>query len=308
MISLLQGSTELFLTELGQVEQRAAEANQQVSSGLKIRVASDAPDQIGNLLQLRSYLARNTQIQSNLTLAQTDAQAADNALSSSIQLMDRAITLASQGASATMTTQGRQSLAQEIQAIQQQMVANANTSVGGRYIFSGDNDSILAYTYDFNSQASNAVDQGSTAGSTRQIEDPAGGSYPAALTAQQIFDDRNADGSYASDNVFQALNNLYNALESGDSDSIAGTISNLQAASTHLNSMQSFYGEVEDRIQAGQTFVNNYATQLQTEISNVQDADVPAAIMETTQANTAEEASLAMEAKLPHTSLFNYLG
>ncbi len=308
MISLLEGSSQLFITELGQIEQEEAQANQQVSSGLKITVASDDPDQISSLLQLRSDLARNTQIQSNLTLAQNDAQAADNALSSSIQLMDQAVTLASQGANATMTTQAEQSIAEEIQGIQQQMVANSNTTVLGRFIFSGDDDSTQAYTYDATATTTNCVDQGSTSASTRQIEDPAGGSFAASLTAQQIFDDRNSDGTYADDNVFQALNNLYNALMSGSSDAVAGTISNLQAASVHLNSMQSFYGEVEDRVQSAQTFVNSYGTQLQTEISNIQDADIPTAVMEMTQASTAEEASLQMEAKMPQSTLFDYLG
>ena len=225
-----------------------------------------------------------------------------------IQLVTRALTLATQGANATMTTQAEQSLAEEVQGITQQMVSNSNTSVQGRFIFSGDDDTTPAYTYDPASTTTNYVDQGSAAASTRQIEDPAGGSFPAALTAQQIFDDRNADGSYANDNVFQALGNLYNALLSGNSDAVGSTIANLQAANQQLNSMQSFYGEVEDRIDAGQTFANNYATQLQTEIGNVQDADIPTAVMQMTQSNIAEQAALAMEGKMPHNSLFDYLG
>lgn len=308
MISLLQGSSQLYITELGQIEQQLAQANQQVSSGLKISVASDDPDQIDSLLQLRSDLAHNTQIQSNLTLAQSEAQAADNALSSSIQLMDQAVSLATQGANATMTTTGLQAIAQEVQGIQQQMVANSDTMVQGRYIFSGDDDSTPAYTFDTTATTTNSVDQGSTAASTRQIEDSAGGSFPASLTAQQIFDDRDSDGAYADDNVFQALNNLYNALVGGDSDTIGATISNLQSASVHLNSMQSFYGEVETRIQNAQTFSNNYNTQLQTQISGIQDADIPTAVMQMTQASTAEQAAFEMEGKMPHSTLFDYLG
>jgi flagellar hook-associated protein 3 FlgL len=308
MISLLQGSSQLFITELGQTEQQQAQANQEVSSGLKVTVPSDDPDQIDTLLQLRSDLACNTQIQSNLTLAQTDADAADNALTSSIQLMDQAITLGTQGANATMTTQAQQAIAQNIQGIQQQMVDNSNTVVQGSFIFSGDAPQTQAYTFDASATTTNSVDQVSTAAATQQIEDPQGGSFPSSLTAQQIFDDRNSDGTYANDNVFQALNNLYNALMSGSSDAIGATLSNLQAASTHLNSMQSFYGEVEVRIQAAQTFSNTYSTQLQTEIGNIQDADIPTAVMQLTQANTAEEAALQMEAKMPQSTLFNYLG
>jgi flagellin-like hook-associated protein FlgL len=47
---------------------------------------------------------------------------------------------------------------------------------------------------------------------------------------------------------------------------------------------------------------------LQTEISNIQDADIPTAATELTQANTQLQAAMEMEGQLPHSSLFNYLG
>jgi flagellar hook-associated protein 3 FlgL len=309
MVSLLQGSSQLFIANLGQIQQELAVANEQVASGLKITVPSDDPDQISSLLQLRSDLASNTQIQTNLTLAGSDAQAADNALSASIQLMDQAVSVATEGANATTTAASQQELAQQVQAIQQQMVTNSNTTVQGRFIFSGDDDGTQAYTFDSTATATNCVDQGSTAQSTRQIEDPQGGSFAASKTAQQIFDDTNSDGSYANDNVFQALYSLYHALVTGESSAAIGaTLSNLQAASDHLNSMQEFYGGVEDQIQNAQTFANTNNTQLQTEIGNTEDADIPTAVMELTQASAAEQAALQMQAKMPTSSLFDYLG
>jgi flagellar hook-associated protein 3 FlgL len=82
MTSNLSGPAQVFLANVDRIQQNLAEANQEVSSGLKISVPADDPDQIAPLLQLRAGLAQNTQIQSNLTLAQTDASSADNVLSS----------------------------------------------------------------------------------------------------------------------------------------------------------------------------------------------------------------------------------
>jgi len=96
MITNLNPESALFIAEVNRIQQNLAVANTQVSSGLKINVASDAPDQIDNLLQLRANLQQNTQVQTNLTLATTDTDAADSALSSAIQLMDTATSLASQ--------------------------------------------------------------------------------------------------------------------------------------------------------------------------------------------------------------------
>src|SRR5664279_4203410 len=96
MISNLNGAAQIFLANVGRIQQNLAEANRQVTSGLKISVPSEDPDQIGPLLQLRADLAQNTQIQSNLVLAQADANSADNVLSSAIQLMNHALTLGTQ--------------------------------------------------------------------------------------------------------------------------------------------------------------------------------------------------------------------
>src|SRR5580692_1041154 len=103
MISSLDPSDQIFLVGVNQIQQRISAANQQLTSGLKIQVASDAPDQIDNLLQLRADQSQNSQIASNLSLELTNAQGADGALSSAIQLMDSAASIASQGANSSQT-------------------------------------------------------------------------------------------------------------------------------------------------------------------------------------------------------------
>src|SRR5581483_7983100 len=101
MLTNLDPQSALFLSEIDRVENRIASANNQVTSGLKITTAADAPDQVSTLLQLRAIKQHNAQIQANLTLAEGDAGAADSSLSSAIQLMDSALSLATQGATDT---------------------------------------------------------------------------------------------------------------------------------------------------------------------------------------------------------------
>ena len=307
MITNVTPQSALFLANLDRVQESIATANNQVSSGLKITQASDAPDQISTLLQLRANLQRNTQIQSNLNMAQTDANSADNAISASIQLMDTAVSLATQAATATTDAAGRADIAQQIQSIQQQMVSNSQTNVQGRYIFSGDQDGSPQYTWD--PTAANPVVAGTQSASTRLIEDPAGGSFPASLTAQQIFDDQDpTTGAPATDNVFNALNTLQQALTSNNTAGITNSVTLLQAASTHLNASESFYGNLQDTIQNANTYASQYNVQLQTQISDIQDADITSAALELTQGNTQLQAAMQMQGQMPHSSLFNYLG
>jgi flagellar hook-associated protein 3 FlgL len=306
MITNVDPQSALFLNGINQIQNSISQTSNEVSSGLSITEASDSPDQIGTLLQLRANLAQNTQVQSNLSLALTNAQAADNALSSSIQLMDTATTLATQGATSTSTAATRASLATQVQSILQQMVSNSQTNVEGVFIFGGDQGT-PQYTYD-PTQPDPVVTQ-QTSASTLQIENPAGGTLAAALSAQQIFDDQDpTTGLPATDNVFNALNTLVTALNNNDTAGITNSISLLQAASVHLNASDSFYGNLEDQIQSATTYASSYNLQLQTDISNIQDADIPSAASELTEANTQLQAAMEMEGQLPHSSLFNYLG
>jgi flagellar hook-associated protein 3 FlgL len=80
MISNLTPSAEAFLANMERVQRSVEEANSQVSSGKRVNVASDAPDEVDAILQLPTDEVRNTQIQSNLALAKTDADVTSAAM------------------------------------------------------------------------------------------------------------------------------------------------------------------------------------------------------------------------------------
>ena len=316
MTTNLNATNTLFLANLNRIEQRLADANNQISSGQKINVASDAPDQIDSLLQLRADRLQNQQIQSNLTLALTDAQAADNALTGAISLMDRATTLASEGTDISQDANTRASMASEAQSLLEQMVSYSQTQVQGHYSFSGDQDRSPSYQVNLNAADGSGVDQLTAAPATHLVEDPAGGSFATSQTAQTIFGPTtqsvDANGNPitvpAQDNSFAALNSLHTALLNNDTTGIDNAINAIKASVAHLNSMQAFYGSVEDRIQSATSFATSYDTQLQAEISAKQDADIPTAALELTQSNTELQAALTMQGKMPTSTLFNYLG
>lgn len=302
MTTNLDAGAELFLANVNRIQQALATTNRQISSGKKISVASDAPDQIGALLQLRADLQHNSQVQSNLVLAKTDAASADSALGSAINLLDQAMTLGEQGANTTQTSDIRKTLADQIQAIQQQMVAVTTTNVQGRYIFNVDHPTTPPYAFDSTLLATNPAVQMSPSTATQFVEDPAGGSFLAAKGAVEIFD------SPAPNGPLTVLNNLRLALMANDPAAITAAIDPIKQASAHLNSMQAFYGQVETRIQSATDYAANRDTQLQAQISDTEDADITAAALQLTQGSTQLQAAMQMRARLPHNSLFDYLG
>jgi flagellar hook-associated protein 3 FlgL len=300
MISILDPSTQQFLNNLNRIGDAMTTAQQQMSSGLKVSSVSDAPDQISTLLQARGGLSSTQQILLNLGREKSEVDAGEQSLQSAVQLFEQAQTLGAEGATFTVTADQRATMAQQVGAIMQQMVGLAGTSVEGRFIFSGDSDQQAPYTIDL-TQA-NPVSAYLGASATRVAQHPNGATFPIALTAQQIF-----DSSDPSTSVFATLNNLRTALQNNDDAAIQSAVNALPKAGAYLNHQLAFYGVTQNRLTQATSYGQTLETQLQTQISNIQDADLSGAILQLTQAQTQEQAALTARAQLPRTTLFSFL-
>lgn len=300
MISSLDPASQSFLTGLNQIQQSLQTDQTELTTGLKINNVSDAPSEIADVWQLNSELDQTNQTDTNLGQVQTEVNTAESALESAVTLVEQAETDGAEGASTTATPGTQQDLANSLGSILQQLVAIANTTVQGRYIFAGDTDQTTPYTIDLTQSSPISAYQGSA--STREILGPDGTTFPVALTAQQIFDSSNAQ-----DNVFNSITDLIQGLQSNNSSDISGALANLQSSDTYLNQQLAFYGNVQDQVQGALTFGQNYTTQLQTQLAGVQDANEAENITDMTQAQTQLQAALQSEAQLPRTTLFDFL-
>lgn len=300
MISSLSPQTQGFLNSVDQIQQSMNQAEAELATGLQINNVSDAPTQIADLWETRSNLDQVDQVTSNLNNVQTEVNTAQDVLQNAVSLVENAETLGAQGASDTSSADTRQNLADQLGDVLQQLVAAANTQVEGRYIFSGDDDQQPAYSVDLTQADPISSYQGTA--STRQIQAADGSSISVALTAQQIF-----DSSDAQQNVFQSINSLREALLANDDTSINAAIGDVQSADTYLNQQLAFYGNVQDQVTSATNFAQNYQTQLQTQLGGIQDANETQAITQLTQSQTDLQAALESEAKLPQTTLFDFL-
>ena len=300
MISSLDPAAQSFLIGLNQIQQRAQRAQQELTTGLKLNSVADAPDQVASLWQTRSELDQAQQADSNLGRVKTEVDTAQNVLQNAVTLVEHAQTLGAQGASGLTDAATRQTLADQLGGVLQQLVAISNTTVEGRYIFAGDNDQQPPYSIDLTQASPISVYQGSSA--TRQIQGADGAKFSVSATAQQIFDSPNAPQS-----VFVSINNLRQALLNNDVPGITAGVSYVQTAGTYLNQQLAFYGTVQNRVASSLDFGQTYETSLKAQLSGIQDADEAQSITELTQAQTELQAALASRAQLPRTSMFNFL-
>lgn len=308
MISGIDPSAAQFLTDLARTQAKADGAQRQLSSGLKFNNASDAPDQVSDILKLRADFQRNTQIGSNLQNVKVEVDTAEQSIQFAEQLVERARVLAAEGLTGTQTTATRLAIAQEVRALHEQLVSLSATQVGSSYVFGGDADQAAPYTLDAaNPDLGGGVVQVNTAQATRQILDPFGNTFRVDRTAQQIFDDQNPPGTPTANNVFTAVNQLRVALEANDIAGIQNAETALTQAGDYLNQQLGFYGAAQNRVSAATDLAQKTDVNLQAALAGKQDADMAQAILDLTQAKTQEQATLMARAQMRKTSLFDFL-
>ncbi|MBV9502008.1 MAG: hypothetical protein JO138_21770, partial [Acidobacteriaceae bacterium] len=200
----------------------------------------------------------------------------------------------------------RSSIAEQVQGIESQTVSLANTTVQGRFIFGGDDPQTQPYTFDWTSPE--GVIQNSTPANTVTLQNVQGSSIIPRITAQQIFDARNPDGTPAPGNVFNAIYSLGQALQNNDQPGIESALTSLKSAVVQLGQASSFYGNVENWIQQSQQDATAEGTNLQQALSNLKDTDIAAVATQMTTDQTALQAALAAHGSLTVRSLFSYLG
>src|SRR5579863_138770 len=220
MLSSLAPNYLAFLNSMGQIQQRLLTDETQLASGLKINQISDAPDQIGPLLQTRSQLSQLTQIGQNLNQVKSETDGSESALQSAVSIMDQVQSLATQGEPTTTSAATRTTIAQQLGTALTNLVNLADTAVGGRFVFSGNSDQNQPYTIDLTQNNPVSAYAGSAA--TRQVQVPGGTSISVSLSAQQIF-----DASTPQTNVFNAVNGLRLAMQNNDQAGIDAAIPTL---------------------------------------------------------------------------------
>ena len=309
MLSTIKPAGERFVNSINDIQSRLAVAQQQIGTGLKVNQPSDAPDQISPILQLHSAIQQNQDIQAGLNTALTRVKTGEGALSNAVDLLQSGSVIATQATSTTQTAETRAVLAQSVQALLEQMVADSRTTLGGRYVFSGDQDGAPSYQLNLGATTGTGVDQLQLASATSLVRGPGGVRYSTALTANTIFDPRNTDPTQtpAAGNAFAALNRLRIALLANNSQGISDSITALGTASTYMNTQLAFYGQAETRITSDVNQAQGHLLQLQTALGSKTDADMTQAITALTLGTTQLQAALSARARIPNTSLFDVL-
>jgi flagellar hook-associated protein 3 len=120
-----------------QSQQALSLALQQVSTGLRVNQPSDDPGASASMVISLASSANVDQYTSNVSAIQSQMQTADSAISAVVTSLNSAVTIAGAGATGTSSAANDQALAAQAQGVLSNVIAQANTSFQGAYLFGG---------------------------------------------------------------------------------------------------------------------------------------------------------------------------
>jgi len=285
--TVVQGIDQLRQTENTDLEQ--------MSSGKRINNLSDDPAAVAQLILNEGQTSDVDQYLANVKTVQNSMQVADSTLNSVVTALSQAISLGIEGSNGTLSASDQQSIATQVSGIESQVLALANTTYAGNYLFAGTAVTTQPFTQD-SSSPSGVTYNGN--GSTNSVQIGDGEYVPTNLSGSQVFTPSGSD-------VFAALQGLVTALQSGGN--VEGATTQLEQVFSRFNTQSTFYGATLSRLQTAQ----NYLTQEQLGLSSAQDnlesADMASVISNYTQTETALDASYQAAGQISQMSLFNYL-
>lgn len=276
-----------------QTSQAFFEAQNRVSTGKRINRLSDDANGFATIISMRSLTAGIEQYAKNLSRAKTTLNISENALNEVNTLITRANALAVSGGTATASVEQRRAMAVEVETIRDRVLQMGNTKgPNGEFIFAG----TASTTQPFVVAPTGISFRGNAA--SVNVESAPGQQVSMSLT--------NAGTLFTT--LYNDLDNLKKALETGDTSQINGTaLTSIQDQLKVINNARADIGVRVNTIDSIQADHTRRREELTKNVSDIEDVDLSQAIMDYKSAETAYQASLQIAGQGFRLSLLDYI-
>lgn len=212
---------------------------------------------------------------------------AESSLDSAGQVMQRALELATSGANGSTSADGYQALAAEANQLVGSMTAIGNTKGSQGYLFGG--TKIDATPFD---------DTGTYVGNDEVRQVSIDGGSPTTVTVSGA----NAFAKTNGRNVIQDLNDLAQALASGDSVTVRNLLGGLQDSHSQIVQERANAGLMLDRLTMTDSFLSQNSIDLTTRSSKLTDADAVETLSKMSQLQTTIQQAVTVDQQLLQTT------
>lgn len=277
---------------LASSQARVAAAQQTVTSGLRITRPSDDPVGAAAALKTHADIAANAQYKRNIDNGTAWLNTLDSALGNATGFVRQARDLVIQGANGSVTQDGKNALADQVDALRKDLLGAANTRFMGRNVFAGSSDAAQTFT------------DGAPPTYNGTPEDTVQRRIGPDQTVQVDADGAKVFGTGAA-SVFGVLDRVSADLRAGNDPS-----KDLPALDTAMSALVGGRADVGTRLaQLERAGTENITAQtaLEAQRSGIEDQDTGKAIMDLQLQQTSYQAALAVSAKTLQPTLMDFL-
>jgi len=296
---------ESIVSQLNTVSSSMVAANQVISSGKRINRLSDDPVGLVSVLSLRSSLSNLDQLERNLGTGRSWLEAGESALSETENILSEARALCVQMSSANVGAEERSNAVEVVDGYLQQILALANTEVGGRYIFGGTKTDVSPFLL-------SGSDEVTYQGNDTPFSIKIGKNMDLSVgrDGESIFGDCDIDWSdpaAGQDNVFKTLMDLKDDLRSNDAESVREALTKLDDHLDTLRAAVSDTGAKVLRLDTKEAIIQDLRLGYTERKSGIEDCDIAEAVMNLKSKELAYQASLASSSRVMQLTLVDYL-
>ncbi|WP_298758578.1 flagellar hook-associated protein FlgL [uncultured Nocardioides sp.] len=279
------------LTSLQAGLDRLAQTQEKLSTGKNLNRPSDSPTDATTSMKIRVQLAETQQHVRNAQNGLGWLDVTDSTLSGMADNLRRVSELALQGANASITGSTSTALATEVAQIREGLLAQANTTYLDRPIFGG----VTAGTQAFDASGAYV---GADAPVQRSVAD--GVKVRIDVSGTTVVGPNG-------DNLFDDLAALESALRLGDKAGIQAGIAAVTERQRAVSDAQAAVGASYNRVDAAERKGQDALVTLRSALSEVEDTDLPKAMVDLQMHEVAYQAALASTARVMQPSLVDFL-
>lgn len=283
--------TQHSLTGLQTGLSRLAQIQEQLSTGRILNRPSDSPSDTTSAMRVRSALGQQEQFARNGEDALGWLNQLDTTLGTVSDRLRRVRDLALQGRNAGTSQTARDALASEVDQIREGLIGTANTQYLGRPIFGGITSGPSAYD-------STGAYVGTPGAVNRVIGD--GVVVDVQLAGPAVF---GPDGA----SVFDELTALAAGLRAGSGADMDTAIGAMTTALARVTTQLTEVGTRTNRVEAAMQAATDTGLTLTNRLSEIENTDLPKAMVELQMQEVAYQAALASTARVLQPSLVDFL-
>jgi len=284
--------TRSLLQNINQSKESLNKRQVSIASGKEVPRSSSDPDKFERASRFRKTILRNDQYLKNINDAKGWLDTTDTLLDNMSSMMIEAKGIGTQSADESNNSEARKMFASKIDSIIRDTVALANNTYMGKYLLGGtDTVGEKPFSYDGTTV--------SYSGNSQSIFRRIAEDYNISI---------NVTGSQLMDiNLFGSLEDLKNALNNNDTDSIQSSIEGVNSASEQLFSLTSAMGSVKNQLIMTEQRLNTANLNLHSYLSQAEDVDLSKAITEYNAEEMTYKAALQTMSDAIHLNLLEFI-